>query len=927
MKKIYLAPAFAIALAITTIVGVSLNVTAAVITWDDAVQIDDAGNFVDKTGSLVAAINSDTAGDDASINGVNFSGTDVAGWNAGVQGAGGVAISSNATNGNFGSTFVQGGGPPPTITDSAINNLIGSGIWNPHTVTITGLTLGDTYIIQIIGNDSRNGRHEGFETILSDGVNDIATSLSNGTAGLNQLSNSASTDADPRLPGSAITGTFIADATTQSFELDGTLDGGASFNGGRAQINGFQLRTIPVVTGLAQLVHPGISHKLSDLDRMKYMVKAGIEPWASTYNNLRNHSRAQYDYPVNVVNQDPSFVTEYSSASRNWFKNDSTAAYYNALMWYITEDIRHAEKAIEIFNTYKGLRRNTTGIPLESGRVWRIIEAAEIIKHTYDGWDPVDMQEFADMLVYPGYSATTVPTSAINNDDFTFYWHIYNGDPARHGNQGLFAMRTMMAMGIFLDNPVMYDRALRYLRGQTHRPDDLPYPSGPPINNNNITSCAFFDEFTQNGFSNAIPDYGYNEVISNYIFENGQSQESSRDQAHAMGGVITINVMSEMAWNQGDDLYGHLNNRPLLGLEFYLRYNLSPDVAYPDQPSPWEPTIGSGEYISRTDRSGRWRSQLINPGVNCDQNNNTRGNDNLRPIYEMTLGHYRDRLRLPSDDYKWLQRGQDFYHQQIGIVEAEGVITDHPTYGSLAFHRVSPGDPISGFDANGVPQFAMNMLPLTIEAENFDYFSHEADGQGRTYGDSTPGNQGGLYRFDSDVDVEQSAQGETYVGQTADGEFLTYTVNVPATGDYDIRAQVSAPAVGNSIRFLINGVDRTGLVAVPNTSGFEDWTNLTVARGVSLSQGVQQVRIDFGGEFTLDNFSIVEASDAILGDCNLDGFVNFLDIAPLIGFLTSGGYLEQADCNEDGVVNFLDIAPFITILTGVQEQSLSINNF
>lgn len=168
---------------------------------------------------------------------------------------------------------------------------------------------------------------------------------------------------------------------------------------------------------------------------------------------------------------------------------------------------------------------------MRSGRIWRIIEAAEIIAHTYDGWDPNDMQEFKDMLVFPGYSATTVPSQAIQSDNFTFYWHIYNGDPARHGNQGLFAMRTMMAMGIFLDNEVMYERALRYLQGQPHRPDDLQYPSGPPINNNEITECEYFDEFTQNGFSNAIPDYGFNEVIDNYIFDNGQSQDCNQDDA------------------------------------------------------------------------------------------------------------------------------------------------------------------------------------------------------------------------------------------------------------------------------------------------------------------------------------------------------------------------------------------------------------
>jgi len=52
----------------------------------------------------------------------------------------------------------------------------------------------------------------------------------------------------------------------------------------------------------------------------------------------------------------------------------------------------------------------------------------------------------------------------------------------------------------------------------------------------------------------------------------------------------------------------------------------------------------------------------------------------------------------------------------------------------------------------------------------------------------------------------------------------------------------------------------------------------------------------------------------ILGDCNLDGVVNFLDIAPFIEFLLSGGYSEQADIDRSGEVTFLDVAPLIEIL-------------
>ena len=897
MKKICMAASLAIAM----VVGVSVNADASDIIWETAVPVDNAGSFVNRTGSSVVAVNSDDAGDDAFISGVVFAGTDLAGWNAGVTGAGGVTISSNATRGNFGSTFVQGSGPPPSITDAAINNLIGSGIWNSQTITITGLTPGDTYIIQIIGNDSRNGRDETFVTLLSDGVNDVASSLANGTAGLNPLSNSAPTGANPRLPGSAIIGTFTADASTQTFDVRGTTDGGASFNDGRGQINGFQLRTTSVLPELTPFVHPGISHKQSDLERMKLMADAGVEPWATGMQNLRVHPRAQFDFPVDVAQVNPLAVIEYGQGTRNFLRNDSSTAYFNALMWYFTGDVRHADKAIEVFNAYKTLRRNTD-IPLFSGRIIRLIEAAEIIKNTSDRWDPVDMQEFKDMLVYPGYSSTNVPTAAIDSDDVTFYWKVYDGDPSRIGNQGLLAMRLMMAMGIFLDNEKMYDRTVRYVQGLPRRPDDLPHQSGPAINGDQEPTCDFYEQHDLDGFSSAIPDFGFNEVIEHYIYENGQSQEADRDQAHSIAGVSSICGIGEIAWNQGDDVYGAFDNRALLGLEYYIHYNLSFEVSFPDQPTPWDPTVESGEFLQRAVRNGRRVGLKINPGVNCDQGNLTRGIDNLSPIYELGLAHYRDRMNVPADNYKWLQRGQEYLVSQIGVEGVTNTIA-YPLFGSLFYRRVSPGDPISGFNDNGLPQYAMNMLPGTIEAENFDYFT--GDGQGRTYSDSTPGNQGGAYRFDSDVDVQETADGDFCIGATTPGEFLTYTVNVPESGDYTIRARIASDVDGAFIRISSGGIDRTGVIEIPNTGDSQNFTTVNIAEDVRLNQGVQQMKVEIFGAFSLDSLSV---NDFLLGDVNRDGVVNFLDISPFISLLSTGDFQNEADMNGDGKSIFSTLA-------------------
>ena len=54
----------------------------------------------------------------------------------------------------------------------------------------------------------------------------------------------------------------------------------------------------------------------------------------------------------------------------------------------------------------------------------------------------------------------------------------------------------------------------------------------------------------------------------------------------------------------------------------------------------------------------------------------------------------------------------------------------------------------------------------------------------------------------------------------------------------------------------------------------------------------------------------------LLGDVDLDGAVNFLDIPAFITLLIAGDYQAEADINIDDVVDFADIPLFIDILVG-----------
>jgi hypothetical protein len=54
----------------------------------------------------------------------------------------------------------------------------------------------------------------------------------------------------------------------------------------------------------------------------------------------------------------------------------------------------------------------------------------------------------------------------------------------------------------------------------------------------------------------------------------------------------------------------------------------------------------------------------------------------------------------------------------------------------------------------------------------------------------------------------------------------------------------------------------------------------------------------------------------LLGDVNLDGVVNGLDVDPFVGLVTGGTFQPEGDMNEDGVVNGLDVDPFVAAVVG-----------
>ncbi len=316
----------------------------------------------------------------------------------------------------------------------------------------------------------------------------------------------------------------------------------------------------------AEFVHPGIAHSQASIDFVKAKIEVGEEPWATAWKGVQASRYAELDWkpqPKAHVERGPYNNPDVGSSE---FSSDGNAAYRHALLWALSGKVAHAEKSAEILNAWSSTLKSITNHDarlLVGMEGYDYCNAAELLKHTWDGWPPEEQAKFGEML------------------RSVFYPTIKDFYPSANGNWDASMLQTMLAMGVFLDDRAMFDRAVEYyLRGEG------------------------------------------NGAIGNYFKPSGQCQETGRDQAHTQMGLDFLACACEIAWNQGVDLYGALDNRLLKGFEYTAKYNLGFDV-------PYEP------YRSF---EGRYHYKTIS--------DNSRGR--LRPMYEKVLNHYQNRKDLDA---------------------------------------------------------------------------------------------------------------------------------------------------------------------------------------------------------------------------------------------------------------------------------------
>jgi hypothetical protein len=290
---------------------------------------------------------------------------------------------------------------------------------------------------------------------------------------------------------------------------------------------------------LRAFTHPGLLHSAADLARMKAAVAAKESPIYDGYLAFSAHARSKSTYTIQNTGQ----ITSWGRGPTN-FQNqavaDSAAAYQNALMWCVTGNRAHADKARDILNAWSASLTTVTGAdgPLGAGlQAFKFVNAAELLRHSdYDGWTDADITRCEQSFLNVWYPAVS---------GYMLY---------ANGNWDLTAVQSILAIGVFCEERTLFDDALRFVAAGA----------------------------------------GNGSVRNRVVTTAGQGQEAGRDQGHEQLAVGLMGDAAQVAWNQGVDLWGFDDNRILAGAEYTARYNLGGDV-------PFTPDLDrTGKYIKKT---------------------------------------------------------------------------------------------------------------------------------------------------------------------------------------------------------------------------------------------------------------------------------------------------------------------------------------
>ena len=267
-------------------------------------------------------------------------------------------------------------------------------------------------------------------------------------------------------------------------------------------------------------VHPGMDQSGGDLAHLKNLVHAGEQPWKQAFDRLK--SGVNLDLEVSPVTHISQGGYGANDRGGRVLGATSEVAYDCALLWYLSDEMPYAQKAIEIINAWSAtlwdLDDNNAKLVAASSAA-HLCKAAELLRHSNSGWKEQEIAAFEELLMTVYYPL------------LRYYF------PDANGNWDGYIARAILCMGIFLDNREMFDNAI----------DHFLYA---PINGS----------------------------LFKYIYPSGQCQESTRDHGHVQMGLGAFANVAQIAHTQGVDLFSIGDNRIASGIEYEAQFLLDEPV-------------------------------------------------------------------------------------------------------------------------------------------------------------------------------------------------------------------------------------------------------------------------------------------------------------------------------------------------------------
>ena len=228
---------------------------------------------------------------------------------------------------------------------------------------------------------------------------------------------------------------------------------------------------------------------------------------------------------------------------------------------------------------------------------------------------------------------------------------------------------------------------------------------------------------------------------------------------------------------------------------------------------------------------------------------------------------------------------------------------------------------------NGGALFAQDANPTFV---NCSLLGNSAGGNGGalgTFGDALPSfNNCILWKNSSDPIFDNG--GTTSINFSIVEGGFTGTSNIDddplfvdelgadgivGTGDEDLALATGSPAIdaGDNTVVPMDVADIDGDNDIAELLPLDLIDNLRFADDpLTVDSGIGNGPIVDIGAIEFQN-----STGVLLGDVNLDGNVNLLDVEPFVDRLLTGTFQAEADTNQDGAVNLLDVDPFIEILS------------